>query len=74
LSKAGKQPGCDSDYAGSFTEAYQLADIALRMGHRVEWDPLAFRITNCREANQHLSREYRRGWELKEITGSAYNV
>ena len=72
--KTGKQPGCDFGYAGPFTEAYQLADIALRVGHRVEWDPLAFRVTNCREANQYLSREYRRGWELKEIAGSAYNV
>jgi predicted dehydrogenase len=72
--KSGKQPGCDFGYAGPFTEAYQLADIALRVGHRVEWDPLAFRITNCREANQYLSREYRKGWDLKEIAGSAYHV
>ncbi len=72
--KTGKQPGCDFGYAGPFTEAYQLADIALRVGHRVAWDPLAFRVTNCREANQYLSREYRRGWDLKEIAGSAYNV
>ena len=31
------------------------------MGHRIEWDPLAFRITNCQEANQYLSREYCKG-------------
>ena len=63
-------------YAGPFTEAYLLGNVALRVGHRVEWDPLAFRITNCREANQFLRRgEYRRGWDLKEIAGSAaYNV
>ncbi len=52
-----------------------MGNIALRVGHRIEWDPLAFRITNCREANQYLFREYRKGWELKEIAGaSAYNV
>jgi hypothetical protein len=52
-----------------------LGNVALRVGHRVEWDPLAFRVTNCREANQYLTREYRRGWDLKEIAGSAaYNV
>ena len=72
--KAGKQPGCHFGYAGPFTEAYQLGNIALRVGHRIEWDPLAFRITNCREANQYLRREYRRGWELQEIAGRAYNV
>ncbi len=72
--KAGKPAPCHFGYAGPFTEAYQLANIALRVGHRVEWDPLAFRITNCREANQYLTREYRRGWDLREIAGDAYNV
>lgn len=67
--KAGKQAPCHFGYAGPFTEAYQLGNVALRVGHRVEWDPKAFRVTNCREANQYLSREYRRGWDLKEIGG-----
>jgi len=71
----GKQPSCNFGYAGPFTESYQLGNIALRVGHRIEWDALAFRITNCREANQYLRRqEYRRGYDLKEIAGSAWNV
>ena len=70
--KSGKQAPCHFGYAGPFTEAYQLGNAALRVGHRVEWDPLAFRVTNCREANQFLYREYRRGWDLKEIAGSAW--
>jgi hypothetical protein len=73
--RTGKQPSCNFSYAGPFTEAFQLANVALRVGHRVEWDALAFRVTNCREANQYLRREYRRGWDLKEIAGSAaFNV
>jgi hypothetical protein len=73
--KAGKQAPCHFGYAGPFTEAYLLGNIALRAGHRVEWDPHAFRITNCREANQYLTREYRKGWDLREIAGSAaYDV
>lgn len=72
--KAGKPAPCHFGYAGPFTEAYQLGNIALRVGHRIEWDPLAFRITNCREANQYLRKEYRRGWDIKEIAGSAYDV
>jgi predicted dehydrogenase len=71
--KAGKQAPCHFGYAGPFTEAYQLGNIALRVGHRIEWDPLAFRVTNCREANQYVTREYRRGWDLREIAGSAYD-
>jgi hypothetical protein len=69
--KAGRPAPCHFGYAGPFTEAYQLANIALKVGHRVEWDPLAFRVTNCREANRHLTREYRKGWDLKEIAGRA---
>ena len=73
--KAGKEAPCNFAYAGPFTEAYQMGNIALRVGHRIEWDPLAFRITNCREANQYLSREYRKGWDLREIAGrSAWDV
>lgn len=65
--KAGRQAPCHFGYAGPFTEAYQLGNVALRTGHRIEWDPLAFRVTNCREANQYLKREYRRGWELDRL-------
>jgi len=72
--KAGKPAPCHFGYAGPFTEAYQLGNIALRIGHRIEWDPLTFRITNCEEANQYLRREYRRGWDLKEIAGDAWQV
>ena len=69
--KSGKEAPCHFGYAGPFTEAYQLGNIALRVGHRIEWDPLAFRITNCREANQYLKREDRKGWELAAIAGTA---
>jgi len=73
--RTGKLPPCHFGVAGPYAESYLLGNVALRVGHRIEWDPLAFRITNCREANQYLFREYRKGWDLKEIAGaSAYNV
>ena len=62
--KNGAQPGCPFSYSGPMTEAYLLGNIALRVGERIEWDPAAFRITNCEKANQYLRREYRKGWEL----------
>jgi len=71
--KAGKPAPCHFGYAGPFTEAYQLGNVALRVGHRIEWDPLEFRVTNCEEANQYLYREYRRGFDLKEIAGAAWD-
>jgi len=62
--RTGKLPGCHFGYSGPFTEAYLLGNIALKVGQRIQWDPKAFRITNCQEANQYLTREYRKGWEL----------
>lgn len=72
--KAGKQAPCHFGYAGPFTQAYQLGNIALSVSHRIEWDPFAFRVSNCREANQYVGREYRKGWDLKEIAGSSWNA
>lgn len=72
--KAGKPAPCHFGYAGPFTEAYQLGNVALRTGHRIEWDAKNFRVTNCQEATQMLRREYRRGWDLKEIAGKAWDV
>ncbi len=65
--QTGKQPGCNFSYSGPFTEAYLLGNIALKVKSRIEWDPAAFKITNNQEANQYLSREYRKGWGLDEI-------
>ncbi len=59
-----QRPSCPFDYAGPLTEAYLLGNIALKMDRRIEWDPEAFRITNCPEANQYLKAEYRSGWGL----------
>ena len=65
--KANRQAPCNFGYAGPFTEAYLLGNIALRIGHRIEWDAKAFRVTNCREANAYLSREYRKGWDIRAL-------
>ncbi len=62
--KAGRATGCNFEYSAPMTEAYLLGNIALRVGQRIEWDPAAFKITNCPAANQYLKREYRKGWEV----------
>jgi hypothetical protein len=49
----------------AITETFNLGYIALRTNQRVDWDPVARRITNNANANQLLTREYRAGWELK---------
>jgi len=58
------RPSCPFSYAGPLTEAYLLGNIALKVGQKIEWDAKNMRVTNCPEANQYVSREYRKGWEL----------
>ena len=51
-------------YAGTVTEAINLAAVALRAGKKVEYDSEKMKITNDEAANRYLTREYRKGWEL----------
>jgi len=51
-------------YAGTVTEAINLAAVALRAGKKVTYDSVNMRITNDETANNYLKREYRKGWEL----------
>ena len=41
-----------------------LANIAYKLGKRLEWDADAERFTNCDEANKLLHYEYRKGYQL----------
>lgn len=51
-------------YAGTVTEAINLAAVALRAGKKLEYDSENMSITNDIVANKYLTREYRKGWEL----------
>jgi hypothetical protein len=51
--------------AGPISEAFNLGAISLRLGgKRLRWDSPNMKITNLPDANQYLSRAYRKGWEL----------
>lgn len=52
------------DYAGRLTETVLLGNIALRAGGKIEWDGVNMKVTNNPAAQQFVSREYRKGWEL----------
>lgn len=63
---SGEQPSDGFEYGGNLTEAVLLGNIGVRYrGQKLEWDAEKMQITNHAEANQWLSREYRKGWELK---------
>jgi predicted dehydrogenase len=55
---------CDFDYSGTMIEQMLLGLVAHRAGKRLEYDPVAGRITNMPEANDYLKREYRTNWKL----------
>lgn len=56
----------DFEYASRLTENMLLGIVALRTGQgvQIKYDGATGRITNRPEANQYLTREYRRGWTL----------
>ncbi|MBG0860012.1 MAG: Gfo/Idh/MocA family oxidoreductase [Bacteroidales bacterium] len=55
---------------GSFLKALPVTDtillgaVSLRASRRVEYDSVNMKITNYREADKFLTREYRPGWEI----------
>jgi hypothetical protein len=62
------------DVAGPLTEALLMANLAVR-GHdlgpqgryKLLWDKDAMKVTNYDEVNKFVKRNYREGFELKEV-------
>jgi len=54
--------------ARPISDAFNLAAVSLRMGgKRLRFDSAKARIINVEKANQYLTREYRKGWELPVV-------
>lgn len=61
-------PATDGNFllAGPISEAFNLGAISLRLGgRRLAWDSARQKITNLDSANRYLTRDYRKGWEIK---------
>ncbi len=52
------------DYAGRLTETVLLGVVALKAGGKIEWDAPAMRVKNNSDADQHLRRDYRKGFSI----------
>lgn len=52
------------EYAVPLNETMILGVVALRADQAIAYDGVAGRVTNVPDANQYLSRTYRKGWEL----------
>jgi predicted dehydrogenase len=63
--RSGKPTYGDFRLAGPISDAFNLGAVSLRTGgKRLLFDPAAAKITNAPEANEYLTRDYRKGWEL----------
>ena len=62
--KGDLKTSCNFDYAGKLNEMMLLGLVAYRVGKKLDYDGAAGRVTNSKEGNDLLRREYRKGWTL----------
>ncbi len=60
-----KQPISDVWSHNRTLEICHLANIAMRLGREIPWDPVKREIPGDSEANSFLAREYRQGYEIE---------
>jgi predicted dehydrogenase len=56
---------CNVRYGHQLSKAGLLANISYRTGRKLHWDEEKERITGDKEANQYLSRHFRKPWKLR---------
>jgi predicted dehydrogenase len=59
-----KVPFCSLEEGHRSTSFSHLANIALKVRQRLDWDAVNERFTNSEKANELLSYEYRKPWKL----------
>jgi myo-inositol 2-dehydrogenase / D-chiro-inositol 1-dehydrogenase len=64
--KSRKDPYFPVDIGHRVSSVCHLANIALKLGRKLRWDPAAERFENDAEANAMLSRPMRAPWKLTE--------
>jgi predicted dehydrogenase len=57
-----EQPICDAEIGHRSVSVCHLGVIALRLGRKLQWDPVQEMFTGDSEANQWLAREMRKPW------------
>ena len=69
--KGGPAAGSNFDWAGPLTEVVLMGNIALRVDLKEQldrtkllWDANTRQFSNIPEANQFLTKQYRKGWEI----------
>ncbi|MCA9426477.1 MAG: Gfo/Idh/MocA family oxidoreductase, partial [Candidatus Omnitrophica bacterium] len=62
--RTGKPAGSNFSYAGPFSEVVLLGNLAVRSSGRLYWDSEKMEVTNNKEANELVKKEYRNGFDL----------
>jgi predicted dehydrogenase len=62
--KGGPKSLGDFSHSGPFTETVLIGIAAFRTGKTFDWDGPNMKARNAPEADQHIKREYRKGWEI----------
>ncbi len=63
--KGGEAACSNFDYSGPLTEMVLMGNLSIRVpGQRLLWDGENMEVTNHKEANRFVQREYRNGWSL----------
>ncbi|HWB01061.1 MAG TPA: Gfo/Idh/MocA family oxidoreductase [Pirellulales bacterium] len=62
--RSGDRPTCDAEIGHRSATACHLANIALRTGQKIQWDPKAEKMLGPSEAAAMVSRPYRSPWTL----------
>jgi hypothetical protein len=61
----GGAPACSNfDVSGPFTEMALLGNVALRLGKKIEWDPVNLKCPGTPEADAILHPAFREGWKV----------
>jgi predicted dehydrogenase len=66
--KTGGPTTCNFEYAGALTETILLGVVAYRTGQKLTWDAKALKATNAPAADEFLTKQYRKGWEVVGVS------
>jgi len=65
--KARAQCSCHFGYGHRLATVGNLGNISLWTGEKLKWDPAKERIINHPDANQYLTKDYRKPWLLPSV-------
>ena len=65
--KTRKQPICDAEVGHRSVSLCHLGVIAIRLGRKLNWDPVKEEFVRDKEADGYLRREMRKPWSYEII-------